>query len=663
MQIKKSIALKFSLWICIPLVVILLAASALLLDDIYKRLGSYLDEKALSVASETANHMDKIFLQTQGLAHLIADGLETTPRRIDEMQTYTKNRLTSVHQYCEEIMGVCVAYMPGMQGGDPNYNAYIHLLEGENFFFTEWHSESIDYQRYQNWFLLPTIKNTNCWIDPFAAFDGKLICSYSVPFYQKIDGKRDLGGVFVLDYEVNSFVNYLKELKLPIGDQKCTTCLMNPFGLILVSTETDYIMSETLFSLCETENGIDPEDFEAARTIFGRNNETDMPSGSGKQTFKHTRILNGKPCDMYYQTCMNNWVVAVMVPADWRETTLLPIFIRVTLLVLGLILLLACVIFIVSHHINKPLVKLAKAAEAVGSGNFDAALPEYNSEDEISQVTKSFGKMQTALKDYINKLEKSITMRERTEGELNTAKSIQKDLLPHILPPFDHYDNIIGTADLIPAHGVGGDLYDAFPVDKDHLAIIIGDVSGKGVPAALFMAVTQTLQRNIGIGQTSPSAMVSQLNQILASNHETNLFVTYWAGILNVHTGELHYTCAGHNPPLIRHADGTVTALRERHGPPIGILPNKKYAEEKIQLQSGDMIICYTDGVTEATNADMKMLSEERLIQTISDPKIDNPQLMLVTIRDTVFEFTGDAEQFDDVTIMITQFVKNSGQK
>ncbi|MBO7107443.1 MAG: cache domain-containing protein, partial [Verrucomicrobia bacterium] len=245
---------------------------------INKQLGRYLDKNALAVAAETANHLDKIFLQTQGLGHLIADGLETTPRRIDEMQTYTKNRLTSVHQYCEEIMGICVAYMPGMQGGDPNYNMYIHLLDGENFNFMEWHNETIDYQRYQNWFLLPTIKNTNCWIDPFASFDGKLLCSYSVPFYQTIDGKRDLGGVLVLDYEVNSFVNYLKELKLPIGNQKCTTYLMNPFGLIIASTEPEYIMNETLFSLCETENGIDPKDFEAARTIFGRNNETDMPS-------------------------------------------------------------------------------------------------------------------------------------------------------------------------------------------------------------------------------------------------------------------------------------------------------------------------------------------------------------------------------------------------
>jgi len=654
---KKSIALRLSFWICSFLAVVFLGLTVLVSSLAYRKIGERLNIEAATLTADVATKMDKVFLQMQGVAHLLAEELEASHKTKEDLGDYARNRLLHIHSSCTDIIGLAITYNPGMLDGDEYYNTVIDLLENGTDRLIRWHDKEINYDKLKDWYIIPTTKNIPYWTSPFIAVNGMMIASYSVPFYQDIDGKQEIAGVVVLDYDVSTMVKYLNGLNA----ESCTF-LMDPFGRITASTEREYILNETLVSLCETEKGTLAKDFDTCRDILGRNEMSDLPSYKGRAILKNTRIKDGGAHEIFYQPCANHWVVAVAVPQNWRLGVLLPVICQVILAGIAILALVVAVIFITCKRINVPLMKLSTVSKEIGFGNFNVQLPDYHTDDEIGLLTHSFEKMQLALNDYVGKLKKSVVM----EGEINAARNIQKALLPTILPnkfpPFDGFENIAVSADLIAAHGVGGDLFDVFPLTGDVLAVIVGDVSGKGVPAALFMAITQVLQRTLAKSERTPSSLVSKLNEMLAKNENIGLFVTYWAGFIDVRTGVLSYTSAGHNPPLIRHKDGTVEKLTERHGPPIGIMGGRLYNMASYQMSDGDILVCYTDGVTEATNKDEQMLGEEKLIEVVSQEMCANPMMLMMSVRDAVFEFTGDAEQYDDVTIVATQ-IKLPGNK
>ena len=243
--------------------------------------------------------------------------------------------------------------------------------------------------------------------------------------------------------------------------------------------------------------------------------------------------------------------------------------------------------------------------------------------------------------------------KERIGAELNVATQIQADMLPSIFPPFPERKEFDLHAMMNPAKEVGGDFYDFFLIDDDHIALVIADVSGKGVPAALFMVIAKTLIKNHAqLGEYSPSKVLIQANEQLCEGNEAELFVTVWLAILQISTGKGLAANAGHEHPALRHADGKFELVKYRHSPAVATMEGMRFREHEFQLLPGDSLFVYTDGVPEATNADDEQFGEERLLQALNLNPDALPKEMLKNVKNAVDSFVGDAPQFDDLTML-----------
>ena len=279
--------------------------------------------------------------------------------------------------------------------------------------------------------------------------------------------------------------------------------------------------------------------------------------------------------------------------------------------------------------------------------------PILNEEEEIVQFV--------AIKNDISERKEleaiMLKANERMGDELNVAKEIQMSMLPLIFPAFPQRDEIDIFASLIPAREVGGDFYDFHFLDENHIYFVVGDVSGKGVPAALMMAVTKTLLKSRAGNDKSTASILTHVNNEIAKDNDAYMFITVFVAILNTTTGKMVYSNAGHNPSFIIKEDREVLKLGDLHGPVIGALEDMTYTETIVNINRDDIIFAYTDGVTEAHNSKEELYSDPRLINLLENGEYNNPKSLTKLIEYSVFEFQGEADQFDDITLLSLQYL------
>ena len=252
--------------------------------------------------------------------------------------------------------------------------------------------------------------------------------------------------------------------------------------------------------------------------------------------------------------------------------------------------------------------------------------------------------------------ENMIKAQEQIVKELSTARQIQKSVLPHIFPPFPERKEIVLFASMDPARDVGGDFYDFFFIDEDHLCLVIADVSGKGIPAALFMMFAKRIIEDFARIEHSVSEILEKTNDLLCSNNQAEMFVTVWIGILEISTGVMKASNAGHEYPAIKKWNGEFELFKDRHGFVIAGMEGVHYKEYELQMEPGDKIFVYTDGVPEAINENDEMFGVGRMIEALNSCKDDSPEDILPKMRMAVDEFAGNAEQFDDMTMMCLEY-------
>ena len=449
------------------------------------------------------------------------------------------------------------------------------------------------------------------------------------------DDNGRLVGISTVDWEIQSMVDRLSAIQPTEGS-----------FVLLASPKDDYIISDTQ----KNETVLTGE---SLRNLpwYGELRFTDDDTvdigrftDSGAEYISFSRMFG------------NGWLFSVQIPTNEIFAEIETRNNQFTVIIAGsFILLLILTAYLLSRLINRPLRKLTSGVGELGGGNLDKQI-EILSKDEFGTLAAAFNKMTVDLKESIEQSTRERAEKERIGAELNVAAQIQADMLPRLFPAFPHRKEFDIYASMQPAKEVGGDFYDFFLVDENTLAIVMADVSGKGVPAAMFMVITKTLIQNTALSGKSPEVVFGIVNKTLCENNDANMFVTAILGYLDIPTGKLTYVNAGHNPPLLRKAGGSFEWLKAKAGFILAGDEDTFYRQREITLNPGDELFLYTDGVTEAVNKDNKLFGDPRLLKTANN-HLDLPlKEFTVSIKREIDKFAEGAEQADDITMLAFRY-------
>ena len=312
-------------------------------------------------------------------------------------------------------------------------------------------------------------------------------------------------------------------------------------------------------------------------------------------------------------------------------------------------------------RISQPILKLSEDVGRIGEGSLDYS-PNIHTGDEIELLSQRFERMTASLRAYIENLTRITAEKERIGAELNVATRIQAGMLPCIFPPFPDRPEFDIYATMTPAKEVGGDFYDFFMVDVNHLAVVIADVSGKGIPAALFMMTAKTLIKTLMQTGLDPAQVFTEANARLSENNDAGMFVTAWMGVLEIPTGRFTYVNAGHNPPLFRRVGEDFHYMKSRAAFVLAGMEGIRYRQEEVLLSPGDILYIYTDGVTEAADLQDRLYGNERLLQVLNAQRTQDLTEILRAVKEDVDTFAAGVPQFDDITMLALRFDKKGGE-
>nr|MBR2121986.1 SpoIIE family protein phosphatase [Lachnospiraceae bacterium] len=312
---------------------------------------------------------------------------------------------------------------------------------------------------------------------------------------------------------------------------------------------------------------------------------------------------------------------------------------------------------VLGKRIVRPLNLITERIRNLKEGNLEFRMEdEFRTGDEIEILAESFAAISHKTVGYIDEVKRVTAEKERIGTELQMATRIQSAMLPHIFPAFPDRPEMDIYASMDPAKEVGGDFYDYFLIDEDHLCMVMADVSGKGVPAALFMMASKIIIQSSAMMGLSAGEILTRTNAAVCSNNAEEMFVTVWIGILELSTGKLTASNAGHEYPVLKKAGGEFEQIRDAHGFVIGGFEDMRYKEYELELEPGAKLFVYTDGVPEATNAAQEMFGSDRMIAALNQDADAEPVQLLKNVRKAVDEFVQDAEQFDDLTMMCLEY-------
>lgn len=482
-----------------------------------------------------------------------------------------------------------------------------------------------------DWYLIPKLLGHEYWSEP--AFDsgasGKLVASYSKPLYHS-DGS--FFGIIKADIGLDALMERLYALK---PYENSYTVLAGRNASYITHKDSDKVLRETLFTTA----------FQAKDDKLLQMAQDMVAGKSGFAQFK----IDGERSFAVYSHLKNGWSGMLVCRTD----DVLAVARRMNLITL-LIAILACLALYVSdrriiQRESQPITALAYSALSIAQGNFKARIPEVKTKDELKRLHDSFSYLESSIDSYITELRSTTASNERYESELNIASAIQMQMLPKDFPQCGEMDLF---ATLHPAKEVGGDLYDFFVKDR-MLYFCVGDVSGKGVPAALYMAITRSAFRFIAGLCLPVDGMVTKINNAFCDGNSSGMFVTMFVGCINLDTLEMDFCNAGHNPILIVDPAGEPKYLHATPNLAAGLFEDFPYKGEKYQLEKGSRLLVYTDGVTEAEDAGKSLYGERRLeaFALEQDPGINSEEFIGNLIAD-LKTFTAGNPQNDDITIM-----------
>ena len=466
------------------------------------------------------------------------------------------------------------------------------------------------------------------WAPPYMAEGDRtmMVTAYCYPIFQVKGDDSVLAGIVTSELPIDWMERRCEELKPYPSSLTTVTCSDKIIGI------TDTVLIAQIKKAMSQNKDLQ---------------ELQQDMKKGKDSLR--RFWTGSKLSfVVFGPLHNGWMVSITCP--YKEVLAVTSKMHINLILIGVFGLL--MLYFISRqtirNMTKPITQLSDAALHIAQGDFKTTLPEIKSQDEMKHLRDSFIYMQNSITDYINELKTTTAANERMESELNVARNIQMGMLCR-----DYPDNL--HALLIPAKEVGGDLYD-FVVRNRTLYFAVGDVSGKGVPASLMMAITRAALRFVANLDQPINSLVSRINNSVTDSNSNNMFVTLFVGRINLDNGHMDYCNAGHNPIIIIPPDGEAYYLKAKANLAIGIFEDFPYEAESIDLAHGTRIIAYTDGINEAERADKTLFGNDRLLAWAATPKARDLSLsekdIVEDLYGTVKEFVGDNPQNDDITIL-----------
>ena len=329
----------------------------------------------------------------------------------------------------------------------------------------------------------------------------------------------------------------------------------------------------------------------------------------------------------------------------------------IAILVIALLLIALGVAIVLGRRIAQPLNDITKRIAQLREGDMEFRMEDaYRTGDEIEVLAESFAEISHKTVAYVDHVRTVTAEKERIGTELEMATRIQTAMLPHIYPAFPDRPQFDIYASMDPAREVGGDFYDFFLIDEDHLCMVMADVSGKGIPAALFMMACKIILQSVAMMGSAPAQILTRTNEAICSNNQEEMFITVWLGILEISTGKLTAANAGHEYPVVMQPGGRFEICRDKHGLVIGAMDGMKYTEYELQLKPGAKLFVYTDGVPEAANAEQELFGMDRMVTALNKVRDGSPEEILAGVSRDLNRFVRDAEQFDDVTMLCLEY-------
>ncbi|MDD5630201.1 MAG: SpoIIE family protein phosphatase [Elusimicrobia bacterium] len=636
---NKSIAFKLILLVCTTSAVIFLLVFGFFYRFTSRILLRETERYARQLTMSTVNRVQSILKPIQKVPEALADYVNDAPLPQEQM----RRLLEQTARANPDIYGFWLCFEP--YAGDQKllYDCLAyHRMDGK-LRYRVLGGPTYQYF-YEDFYQIPKELGDAAWSEPYFDVGGGeiLMTSYSVPFYRMVGGRRRFVGVAGVDISLGWLTRLVNSIKvLKTGD----AFLISQNGTVVTHHLPRLIMNETIFSVAEGRG--DPVLREIGRKMI-----------RGETGFEpYRRLHTDDPSHMFFAPIgIAGWALGVVFPdsellADLRRLS------WITFLV-GAGALLVLVLFVASEcrSVTQPLSAMARATEAMAGGNLDVDLPQARSRDEVGQLTEAFRRMKDSLKEHIRQLTETTAAKQRIESELSIARDIQMSTLPKIFPPLPDIPEIDMYAVLDPAREVGGDLYDFYMMEGGQFCFAIGDVSGKGVPASLFMAITKTLLKSTAGATLSPAEILSRVNDNLSEGNEQMMFVTVFFAVLDVRTGELRYSSGGHNPPLLLRRGEELSFLTGSQGTAVGVRPRLAYTEAKLTLRPGDGLFLYTDGVPEGMAPDGSFFTEDRMLQYVRGARELRPKKMVLGLLQEVDGFSR-GEHADDITMLALRYL------
>ncbi len=637
--IRRKLSVRVSLWVVMFAAVIFITALSFFFYQARDAVRQEAISRATQILDNTSLRVESILNRVEVATNMTQWLIQRHPDNPDSMFVYSRGMLLNN----PDFYNCSIAFDPYYFKDKGLYFSAYSKHDGDTIRTIQGGSDNYQYF-YMDWYLMPKLLNKPCWTEPYMDFDAPTNTSNMVASY--CDVIKDRQGKVIGAINTSLSLSWLSQTVSAVKPYPNSYSIMiSRGGTYLVHPDTSKITRQTIF----TQTLEQPD---TALTGLGHAMQR------GEDGMKQMTI-DGMSCYVFYEPLGGTGCsMAIVCP----ESDIFGGFDRLrhtvdAIVVVGLLLMLYFFIHIITRELN-PLRRLAEEAETIASGQFDAQLPAFRRIDEIGQLSHSFAGMQQSLVKYIEELKDTTSQKASIERDIRIASAIQMGMLPEKFPSKADSNDVQIYASLTPAKDVGGDLFDFYFRDEK-LFFCIGDVSGKGVPASLFMAVTRAVFRTVSVRESMPDRIMATMNKIIADMNRSSMFVTLFVGVLDLPTGHLYYCNAGHDAPLLIGAG--VGMLPCDSNIPVGFRPSWKYTLQEAHVFTGTTIFLFTDGLTEAMDANQSQFQMERVTNVASRALAQGhqePRQLISEMTEAVHQFVGNAEQSDDLTMMAIQYIR-----